>query len=136
MGLFDFRSSYELIPATQQQSVIIQNDTELIVDVSNVTVEHLAQAMMPRITLEGSLVGMHPMIRYNISLLKAKKVIYHYPATVVLWEDGTKTVVKCDKKDEYNPMLGLALCYMKKALGNNSRNLNDALRSGAYSEEL
>ena len=59
--------------------------------------------------------------------LQRKKVIFHPPATVVLWEDGTKTVVKCDWRDQYDPMHGLALCYMKKALGNTSRNLNDAL---------
>lgn len=62
--------------------------------------------------------------------VKMKRVIYHAPATIVYWEDGTRTVVKCDKEDEYNPMLGLALCYMKKALGNTSRELNKALRAG------
>lgn len=59
--------------------------------------------------------------------LKARRVVFNPPATVVLWEDGTKTVVKCDKDDEYNVMTGIALCYMKKALGNTSRGLNDAL---------
>lgn len=59
--------------------------------------------------------------------LTAKKVVFNYPATVVMWEDGTKTVVKCNNKDRYDPILGIALCYMKKALGNNSRNFNDEL---------
>ena len=59
--------------------------------------------------------------------LKYKKVIYHDPATIVLWEDGTKTVVKCDPKDTYDPEKGLALCFMKKALGNKSRAINDIL---------
>lgn len=60
--------------------------------------------------------------------LEAKDVIYNKPATIVLWEDGTKTVVKCDERDEYDPKIGLALCYMKKALGNSSRALNDVLK--------
>lgn len=60
--------------------------------------------------------------------LKAKQVIFNPPATVVLWADGTKTVVKCDPEDEYDQMTGVALCYMKKALGNTSRELNKALR--------
>lgn len=60
--------------------------------------------------------------------LTVRKVIYNPPATVVLWEDGTRTVVKCDELDDYNPDYGFALCYMKKALGNTSRALNDALR--------
>lgn len=64
--------------------------------------------------------------------LRYRKVIYNKPATIVLWEDGSKTVVKCDGKDEYNPVTGLALCFMKKSLGNNSRNLNDILHKEGF----
>lgn len=46
-----------------------------------------------------------------------KKVIFNYPATIVLWEDGTKTVVKCTKDEPYDPEKGLALCVAKRALG-------------------
>lgn len=60
--------------------------------------------------------------------LKARKVIFNPPATIILWEDGTKTVVKCDDEDYYEPASGVALCYMKKALGNTSRDLNKTLR--------
>lgn len=60
---------------------------------------------------------------------KAVKVIYNPPATIAIWADGSKTVVKCDKDDVYDPKYGLALCYMKKALGS-SRAFNDALRAG------
>ena len=59
--------------------------------------------------------------------MRKRKVIFHAPATIVLWEDGTRTVVKCDPGDTYDPKYGLALCYMKKALGNTSRALNDVL---------
>lgn len=62
----------------------------------------------------------------------ADRVIYNNPATIVYWKDGTKTVVKCDPEDEYNPMTGLALCYMKKFLGNNSRKFNDALHDAGF----
>lgn len=47
-----------------------------------------------------------------------KKVIFNNPATIVLWKDGTKTVVKCGNGDVYDKEKGLALCFMKKALGN------------------
>ena len=60
---------------------------------------------------------------------KAVKVIYNPPATIAFWADGSKTVVKCDKDDVYDHKYGLALCYMKKALGS-SRAFNDALRAG------
>lgn len=47
-----------------------------------------------------------------------KKVIFNNPATIVLWEDGTKTVVKVHEGDVYDPEKGLAMAISKKALGN------------------
>lgn len=61
--------------------------------------------------------------------LQKTQVIYNPPATIVLWADGTRTVVKCSPRDIYDPEKGLALCYMKKAMGNTSRALNDVLHS-------
>lgn len=58
----------------------------------------------------------------------AERVIFNPPATVVYWADNTRTVVKCGKADEYSRETGLALCYMKKALGNKSGTFNKALR--------
>lgn len=54
----------------------------------------------------------------NYGLFDIKKVIYNNPATIVLWEDGTKTIVKCQDNDTYDPEKGLAMCFAKKALGN------------------
>lgn len=55
-----------------------------------------------------------------------KKVIFKDPATIILWKDGTKTVVKCqkDKGDTYNSEMGLAMCIIKKMCGNKG-NYND-----------
>ena len=47
-----------------------------------------------------------------------KKVIFNIPATIVLWEDGSKTVVKCGDYDVFDPEKGLAMAIAKKALGN------------------
>ena len=46
-----------------------------------------------------------------------KRVIFHDPATIVFWTDGTKTIVKTGPDDTYNPEVGLAMCISKKALG-------------------
>lgn len=46
-----------------------------------------------------------------------KRVIFHDPATIVFWTDGTKTVVKTGPDDTYNPEVGLAMCISKKVLG-------------------
>ena len=47
-----------------------------------------------------------------------KDVIFNPPATVVLWKDGTKTVVKCQNGDVYSKETGLALAICKKVYGN------------------
>lgn len=47
-----------------------------------------------------------------------KDVIFNDPATIVLWSDGTKTVVKCRDGEEFDPEKGLALALAKKAMGN------------------
>ena len=45
------------------------------------------------------------------------KVIFNDPATIVIWSDGTKTVVKCDERDEFDPEKGLAMAICKKHFG-------------------
>lgn len=47
-----------------------------------------------------------------------RDVIFNEPATIVLWKDGTKTVVKCGKRDNYDKEKGLAMCIVKKINGN------------------
>ena len=47
-----------------------------------------------------------------------KNVIFNDPATIVFWEDGTKTVVKCQDSDEFDHEKGLAMAIAKKAYGN------------------
>lgn len=53
------------------------------------------------------------------------KVIFNPPATIVLWGDGTKTVVKCNEVYPfYDEEKGLAMCIAKKALGNKGNYYN------------
>lgn len=55
----------------------------------------------------------------NVSLQNyIEDVIFNDPATIVKWKDGTKTVVKVQEGDEFDPMVGLAMCIAKKAMGN------------------
>lgn len=50
-----------------------------------------------------------------------KKVIFNPPATIILWEDGTKTVVKAMKGTEFNPYYGFTAAVTKKVFDSNSR---------------
>ena len=49
--------------------------------------------------------------------LEIKKVIFNKPATIVLWEDGSKTVVKVNKGERWDPEKGLAMAIIKKKFG-------------------
>ena len=51
------------------------------------------------------------------TLCDIKKVIFNAPATIVFWEDGTKTVVKAYEED-YDSEKGLAMAIAKKSYGN------------------
>ena len=54
----------------------------------------------------------------SLRIPEIKNVIFNDPATIVFWEDGTKTVVKCQDGDEFDPEKGLAMAIVKKAYGN------------------
>ena len=51
-------------------------------------------------------------------MLTIEKIMYKPPATIVFWNDNTKTVAVCEKGDTYNRELGFALCVLKKKYGN------------------
>lgn len=49
---------------------------------------------------------------------KIDRVIFHDPATIVYWKDGTKTVVKC-QDEKFDKEKGLLAAIAKKVYGNN-----------------
>lgn len=51
-------------------------------------------------------------------------VIFNEPATIVFWNDGTKTVVKAQDDDVFDPEKGLAMAIAKKAFGNEGNYCN------------
>lgn len=55
-----------------------------------------------------------------------ENVVFNDPATVVIWADGVKTVVRCQEGDVYDKRTGLLLCITKRAFGN----------GGAYNDVL
>lgn len=58
------------------------------------------------------------MLKKNYTV---KKILFNPPATIVFWEDGSKTVVKCSQYDEYSPYFGFLASLAKKIYGNPSR---------------
>ena len=48
---------------------------------------------------------------------RIKKVVFNDPATIVFWNDGTKTIVKAED-EPFDPEKGLAMAIAKKHFGN------------------
>lgn len=61
-----------------------------------------------------SLFGTHP---FPYSCPEIKRVIFNGPATIVLFADGTKSVVKCSENDIYDPEKAVMIAYLKKLFG-------------------
>ena len=57
---------------------------------------------------------------------KIMDVIFNDPATIIKWSDDTKTVVKCQNGDRFDPEKGLVMAIAKKYYGN----------KGAFNDEL
>lgn len=70
------------------------------------------QAMYGRIS---RMSGPYP---WGWNIPEIDNVIFNDPATIIFWKDGTKTVVKSQEGETYDPEKGLAMAISKKALGN------------------
>lgn len=46
-----------------------------------------------------------------------ERVIFNGPATIVFWNDNTKTIVKCMEGEEFDEEKGIAMAFMKKLYG-------------------
>lgn len=77
---------------------------------TNISLNALSKA------LDDIIVGMPIRRKFEI-----EKVIFHDPATVILWADGTKTVVKCQPGDTYDREKGFLLAVCKRAYGDTGR---------------
>lgn len=109
---------------------VIVNDRVIPIIVTNMETSSLSYEQRIKIKLDG-IIEQYSSMESGVSNIPFdmmyEKVIFNEPATIVIWKDGSKTVVKCQKNDEYDPEKGLALCFIKKALGNKG-NFNNILK--------
>lgn len=54
---------------------------------------------------------------FGVPKFEYKKIIFSGPCTIVLWMDGTKTMARASEKEMFDPEKGVAICFMKRALG-------------------
>ena len=57
----------------------------------------------------------------NITIPAVKRIVYHDPATIVFWQDGTKTVVKCMDGEPFEKYAGFCAALAKKVFGSTSK---------------
>lgn len=74
-------------------------------------------------TIKKGFENMFGMLR-NIEIVN---VIFNEPATIVIWSDGTKTVVKAQNGETFDREKGLAMAICKKAFGNKG-NYNEVFK--------
>ena len=68
-------------------------------------------------------------LEFTVQEVQPKKLIVNGPATVILWDDGTKTVAKCNKDEPFDPEKGVAIAIAKRFVSSNKLNklFDDAL---------
>lgn len=116
------------IGETVGKMIDLGNGNRMLVE--SIRVEDLGITGGTKLRLEGQLDSINPRFKcycdtdvataqevYRTFKMTPQKVIYNDPATIVIWKDGTKTVVKCTDGDTYNPEVGLAMCVCKKLYG-------------------
>lgn len=53
-----------------------------------------------------------------------RDIVFNGPATIILWRDGSKTVIKQQKGDKWDPEKAVAMAVMKKVFGTNATGSN------------
>lgn len=114
------------------------HDVSCVIEVEKLTREH--ESMKNINCLCTTAIARRPMVHYGkynigtvdkgtrslraISELKVEKIITNGPATIVFWNDGTKTVVKISDADmedgKYDIYAGVSYAIAKKLFGSNS----------------
>ena len=116
-----------------ERDIELNKSNRITINGINVSFRYDSDSIYDPLLFEIKLVYKKPL-RSRISIIdysyfwpEVKKVIFNDPATIVYWKDGTKTVVKCQKGDNFDPEKGFAMAFLKKCWGNKG-NFNDKLR--------
>lgn len=65
-----------------------------------------------------------PVKKEKTLSMTIKKVIFNPPATIIIWDDKTKTVVKTQEDEPYDPEKGIAMCIAKHIYGDSGSYYN------------
>lgn len=132
-GLFDYRPmsinypEYFLKLKEESQNKI--SDVQDILDYNIATVYDTVREATERTIYDQMVLYYQPTESYKLSFKEEttmncdirsniKDVIFSDRVTVVLWKDGTKTMVRAGENDRYDPEKGFAMAVAKKMFGN------------------
>jgi hypothetical protein len=93
------------------------NDISISIDDYNKMLNTIEKLRKEKVDLQEMVYNAYFGHKYN-NLPEVKEVLYHNPATIIFWKDGTKTVVKAQNKEKYDKEKGFVMAYLKKILGN------------------
>lgn len=138
--LYD-RASWKSLCGDPQMPLKIKEALQNIgVRTNNIEMEHNSLELYPTVSINGTIdpgFTVSDFVKRTIATMPffITKIIFNPPATVILWADGTKTVVKCGENDEFDPEKGLVMAITKKLLGNKGNYYNvikDLLKDADY----
>jgi len=93
------------------------NDISISIDDYNKMLNTIEKLRKEKVDLQEIVYDAYFGHKYK-NLPEVKEVLYHKPATIIFWKDGTKTVVKAQNKEKYDKEKGFVMAYIKKILGN------------------
>ena len=70
-----------------------------------------------------------PFVKIHNNDNLPKRYVINKGATILFWEDGSKTIVKRCKEDKYNKRLGFLTAYFQKHCGMSKNKANKYLAS-------
>ena len=65
-----------------------------------------------------------PVKKEKTLSMTIKKVIFNPPATIIIWDDNTKTIVKAQEDEPYDSEKGMAMCIAKHIYGDSGSYYN------------
>ena len=110
--------------ANAKSAILTVNGMNYSVRITDISRDNRIGCYPPEITFDGVFISDYPS--YNRYVAKdIINVIFHDPATIVFWNDGSKTVVKTQNGEPYDPEKGIAMAIVKKKYGNKGSYFNN-----------
>ena len=108
----DMKTGYSYVAPKEAEEIRMNNNREIIEDFQDTLTKKF-------------LYSEHSNIMLRNKSVEITKVIFNNPATIVIWSDDKKTVVKCSIDEAFDEEKGLAMAISKRVLGNKGNYYNE-----------